>query len=80
MSIKYVHVQWRQTGAEDMVPITSAKVLEAAGDLTIVDDTPSNYRRFKPRMQLGDPSESATDKPRRRAAKPTDDKPEEATE
>lgn len=53
MDIKYVHVKWTQTGADDMVPERSAHALADAGDLTIVDPTPTRYRRFKPRIPLG---------------------------
>lgn len=44
----YVHVKWTRTGADDMVPERSARLLANKGDLTIVDPAPSPYRRFKP--------------------------------
>lgn len=53
MSVRYVHVKWAQTGADDMVPEKSAPLLQQAGDLKIIDPTPGPYRRFKPRVPLG---------------------------
>ncbi len=63
--IQYVHVQWTKTGADDMVPQTAAPLLEQAGDLTIVDPTPSRYRRFKPNLPLGEPANPDAAKTRR---------------
>ena len=56
MQVRYVHVRWAKTGADDMVPEHSAPLLAKAGDLTIVDPTPTRYRRFKPRRPLGEPA------------------------
>ncbi len=50
----YVHVKWTRTGADDMVPERSARLLANKGDLTIVDPAPSPYRRFKPHVELGE--------------------------
>jgi hypothetical protein len=87
MAIKYVHVKWKQSGADDMVPAHSARVLADAGDLQIVDPEPGPYRRFKPRVPLGEPPLGEPAQPRRsRTSKVTEpapdgaDQPEEASE
>lgn len=51
--IQYVHVKWKRSGADDMVPERSAPLLAKAGDLVIVDPKPGRYRRFKPNVPLG---------------------------
>jgi hypothetical protein len=56
MDIRYVHVQWTATGADDMLPERSARALADAGDVKIIDPTPGPYRRFKPRVPLGEPA------------------------
>ena len=66
MEIRYVHVQWTASGAHDMVPSTSAPLLEKAGDLKIIDPTPAAYKRFKGKVPLGT---SATAKPKTTARK-----------
>ncbi len=84
MEIKYVHVKWTQSGADDMVPERSAHALAEAGDLHIVDDTPGPYRRFKARVPLGTSDRRKRTKATRVVTEPAPDgapdEPEEATE
>lgn len=53
METQYVHVKWKRSGADDMVPEHSARLLAEAGDLIIVEPTPGRHRRFKARVPLG---------------------------
>jgi len=53
MEIRYVHVQWKRSGSDDMVPQASAPLLEKAGDLTIIDPAPGRYHHFKGKVPLG---------------------------
>lgn len=71
VSVLYVHVRWSSTGADDMVPVTSATALAASGQLTIVDSTPRPWGRLKPRLPLGQRSAAA------RRSKPSS--PEDST-
>lgn len=81
MTIRYVHVKWTATGAEDMVPEQSAPALADAGDLTIVDETPADWRAFKPRLPLGEPKRTKTPASRQvTEPAPQGPTPEEATE